>query len=290
MEEGNDYKIIKALEDWKAKEGDLPEPLQLYRESLAFQTEAKSRIDLSGLRISRELINERIQQGRPALSFDDLRIDWEMLKDVLNKVASLFDGYTDTPGKQILSACSASAGSLELAAKAWFNREQMPAEIIDGADENLTELVFSAALKPFLARHSEYLLSLVNQELWRRGYCPICGGSPDFASLDKESGTRRMLCSRCDTRWLFQRMECHNCGNQNQDDLAYFTDEKGLYRLYVCERCKCYLKVVDLRQTADEVLLPLERFITLDLDRQAQEKGYITCSGSKKVALTREGG
>ena len=56
--------------------------------------------------------------------------------------------------------------------------------------------------------------------------------------------------------------------------LAYFTDDEGLYRLYVCEQCKRYLKAIDLRQAQAEVLLPLERYYTLDLDAQAQEQGY----------------
>jgi len=117
----------------------------------------------------------------------------------------------------------------------------------------------------------------VNQERWRRGYCPICGGNPDFAFLDKERGARWLLCSGCDAEWLFQRLECPYCGTQDQDALAYFTDDEGLYRLYVCERCKRYLKALDLRQAKSEVLLPLERLFTFDIDAQAQEYGYSPC-------------
>jgi len=62
--------------------------------------------------------------------------------------------------------------------------------------------------------------------------------------------------------------------NQDQNALAYFTDDEGLYRLYVCEKCKRYLKAIDLRQAKSEVLLPLERLITFGLDAQAKEYGY----------------
>jgi formate dehydrogenase maturation protein FdhE len=48
----------------------------------------------------------------------------------------------------------------------------------------------------------------------------------------------------------------------------------GLYRLYVCEQCHKYIKAVDLRCSEPEVSLPLERIFTLDIDRQAEEKGY----------------
>ena len=42
----------------------------------------------------------------------------------------------------------------------------------------------------------------------------------------------------------------------------------------VCDRCKNYLKAIDLRQAKSEVLLPLERLYTLDIDSQAQQYGY----------------
>ncbi len=131
-----------------------------------------------------------------------------------------------------------------------------------------------STIKPFLASRSEALLGFVEQEQWRRGYCPVCGGKPDFAFLDKERGSRWLLCSRCDAQWLFQRLQCPYCDSQNQDALAYYADDGGLYRLYVCQQCRSYLKAVDLRQTEEEISLPLERVMTIDMDRQGREKRY----------------
>ena len=47
-----------------------------------------------------------------------------------------------------------------------------------------------------------------------------------------------------------------------------------MYRLYTCDECKCYIKAIDLRKAGTDVLLPLERVMTLDMDRQAVEAGY----------------
>ena len=118
---------------------------------------------------------------------------------------------------------------------------------------------------------------MVDQENWRRGFCPVCGGNPDIAFLDTERGARWLVCSRCDAEWVFQRLQCPYCGCTDQNALAYFTDDKGSYRLYVCEQCKHYLKAIDLRQAEEGVLMPLERLFTLDIDRQAQEDGYSPC-------------
>jgi len=159
----------------------------------------------------------------------------------------------------------------------WYRGHSLTAiSAVRGIDDELLTSVVGAALKPFLFAYSRLLLPEVDQELWRRRYCPVCGGKPDFTYLDRERGARWLLCSRCDAEWLFLRLECPYCGTQNQDALAYFTDEEEsyLYRLYVCDECSTYIKAIDLRRTESQVLLPLERVITLDMDRQGQEKGY----------------
>ena len=89
-----------------------------------------------------------------------------------------------------------------------------------------------------------------------------------------------LVCSRCDAQWLFQRLECPYCGTTDQNVLAYFTNDEGLYRLYVCEQCKQYLKAIDLRQAKSEVLIPLERLLALHIDKQAQEYGYSPCGNT----------
>jgi FdhE protein len=74
-------------------------------------------------------------------------------------------------------------------------------------------------------------------------------------------------------------MQCPFCGTQDQNDLAYFIDDVGLYRLYVCEQCKRYLKAIDLRQAKSEILMPLERMLTMGMDAQAEEYGYSPYDG-----------
>ena len=136
------------------------------------------------------------------------------------------------------------------------------------------ENIIQAALKPFLINCSRSLIDFVEQEGWRRGYCPVCGGNPDFAFLAEEQGARWLVCSRCDTRWLFQRLKCPYCGTEDQYALSYFTDDSETYRLYVCDKCKHYLKAIDLRKSKAELVVPLERLFTLDMDKQAHEYGY----------------
>ena len=214
----------------------------------------------------------------PLITFDELAIDWSLLKDIFTKVTATFADYTDLFGElpKSLKEPKSHPSLPKKVVRAWFERARLPSTIaVDDVNEYLLlDAIIHATLKPFLVSHAKALLSLVNQERWRRDYCPICGGRPNFAFLDKERGARWLLCSRCDSEWLFQRLQCPYCGNQNQGDLAYLTDDTEAYRLYVCEQCHKYIKAIDLRRTESEVLLPLERVFTLDMDRQAQEKGY----------------
>jgi len=272
--------ILRKLEEWKEKEEVDPKFIEFYQRLLRIQSRAEQRIGIPQLSLSSEAISERIEHGLPLIGFDELALDWSLLQDIFVEVTEAFATYPELFGEfpQSLKEPEPCPPLAKETAKAWFEGARLLSLMeVDEVSEHLLEAIIHATLNPFLVSYSKALLGLVNQERWRRGYCPICGGNPDFAFLDKERGARWLLCSRCDAEWLFQRLECPYCGTQDQDALAYFTDDEGLYRLYVCERCKRYLKALDLRQAKSEVLLPLERLFTFDIDAQAQEYGYSPC-------------
>ncbi len=273
-----DSEILKRLEEEGKKKGVSPRFLEFYQRLFRIQSGIEQHIGKITPGLKEEIVNKRLEHGRPLISFDELALDWLLLKDIFVKVTATFADYPDLFGQlpKSLREPKSHPSLSKTVARAWFKRARLPSTIaVDDVNEYLLlEAIIHATLKPFLVSHSKALLSFVNQERWRREYCPICGGKPDLAFLDKERGARWLLCSRCDTEWLFQRLECPYCANQNQGDLAYFTNDDGVYRLYVCEQCHSYIKAIDLRATKSEVLLPLERVLTLDMDKQAQEKGY----------------
>lgn len=270
-------KIIEKLNMQEKEEGKLPLLFNFYRRLLQVQSEVKRQIDLPKPLLSREAINQRLEQGLPLVSFDNFTADWSLLRDTFGKVASVFAEFPElfSEAPERLKEPDADNFLTKEVVKAWLEGQKLPVTMVESTDnEKLLPAIIQASLRPFLQNYARALISCVNQERWRRRYCPICGGNPDFAFLDKERGARWLSCSRCDAEWLFQRLECPYCGNQNQSTLAYFTDDKGMYRLYVCEKCKHYLKAMDLRPFEAEVLLPLERLYTLDLDAQAHKQGY----------------
>lgn len=283
-----DAKILKKLGKQEKKEGHLSKSLVFYRKLLSIQSAVKRRISAPGTSLNKETANERITAGRPLLEYSDFVIDYSLLGEAFKEISALFAGYLkDSP--EINAYLQSTPTVTEEVIEAWFKGSRLPLPgKADDTTEAIWELIIHASIKPFLVKYRETLYDLIPQEFWRRGYCPLCGGRPDFAYLDKERGSRWLLCSRCDTEWLFQRLECPYCGTRDQNALSYLTDDKGFYRLYVCEKCRQYVKVIDLRQTEEEILLPLERLLTTDMDIQAQEEGYTLSTKGTGVAKTRQ--
>lgn len=272
-------KVLNTLREREQGEGHLAGFIQLHRELLQIQNEAESRVNVVRPSLAEGLLRDRLCEGMPLLPFEEFSPDWDEVRAVFEQVAAwLARDSEDSEGEvDSLGDIARNRPLLIEIARAWYRGTAL-IELAKAhhIDEELLASAAGASLKPFLVAHSALLLPEVDQELWRRKYCPICGGKPDFAYLERDKGARWLVCSRCDAEWLFVRLECPYCDNQNHDAMAYFTDENesSPYRLYVCDQCHAYIKAIDLRRVEGKVLLPLERVMTADLDKEAQERGY----------------
>lgn len=272
-------RILDRLGEWAQREGSLPSVFQAYERLLRLQMEARGRISIPPPGLTKEAAFSQLGQGLPLLKFEDLlpSLDWPLIGDLFRDAAGVLVESTgqEPAAAAALGGIASDRPLLEQACGDWYQGQSLSSlAALKGVSEELLSATVQAALFPFLIAHAEALSGLVNHGVWRRKTCPVCGGKPDFAFLDKERGGRWLLCSRCDTEWLFQRMQCPYCDSQNQRSLSYFSNDQGLYRLYTCSECRSYIKAVDLRKTSAEVLLPLERFLTAGIDRQALEAGY----------------
>ncbi len=134
-------------------------------------------------------------------------------------------------------------------------------------------LIFSS-IRPSVKANVERLPQEVDQEAWFKGYCPICGSLPCLSLLKEETGKRYLVCSFCGYQWRFERLLCPFCDNREQESLHYlYTEDEESHRIDICEKCRQYIKTIDLRkmETPD---LSLEDLATLHLDMLASQKGY----------------
>jgi len=270
--------IDKILSRLAEVEKPPPRSLEFYRQILNAQKKAKKPDSPPNLAALKEKAPQRLAQGKPMLTFREVSIDWAELQKLFQEIAKLSNEYISPVPEEVeeLNRIGSDPAVLKEAAKTWFAAGTLSCKsaVKNRNIKPLAGSVLQACLHPWLAAYADELLPVVRQEKWHKKYCPVCGGGPDFAFLEKGEGARWLICSRCDAKWLFYRLVCPHCGNHDQRALAYFTDDKGLYRLHVCEKCRRYIKAIDLRKTEAEILLPLERVLTLDMDRQAYELKY----------------
>lgn len=222
-------------------------------------------------------VRARLSRGVPALAPEDFRADPQAMRALWEEVCAVAARHFPdlAPALEPIRRWPDGREDGPLSAATYYLRGE--ADLLAeeaGLDESLFQFVLNNTLHPFLRRYAAMLGPLVNPETWYRPYCPVCGGEPDFAALVKPHGARRLLCSRCDFEWPYRRSSCPFCGNDNPDQYLYVPSEDGVYRLYLCDRCRRYLKVIDLRELVEEPPLPVERILTLPMDMAARREGY----------------
>jgi formate dehydrogenase accessory protein FdhE len=206
------------------------------------------------------------------LSFDQLPVQAEQLAEWVSAVAQVLSDYDPELAEQTLPGSPTECLTL---ARQRFEGGQLASKLGEAQDKStLAQTSVDLALRPYLEWAADQVSSRVDQRRWKRGYCPVCGGPPDLATLDEESGARHLLCSRCDSQWDYRRLGCPFCETADHTKLAYYPSEDGVYRLYVCRECRHYLKTIDLRETTRAVVLPAERITTVAIDMAAQREGY----------------
>ena len=209
----------------------------------------------------------RLERGMPLLRAEDLALDWEAVARLAQAILAIVAQHR----RDDLNGIAEIADELKSPARV----EQLACDYLAGANQaGLVAFVLNNALHPSLNALAQKYKTLIDDAAWYRAYCPICGGAPDFAALEKASGARRLLCARCDFEWTFQRAICPFCAQDAPGKLGYFTSDYGAYRLYTCENCKRYLKTIDLRELARDVNLPAERVLTIALDVAARQAGF----------------
>src|SRR5438270_1175360 len=208
-------------------------------------------------------------------------------KGVYESVASSVDHDVSllVPHFAALLALVKEAGSADLKAAAATLEKSSPEDRLEllrvvwqhelESHELSSESVFfaNALLQPF----AEFLAEKNNSTTeGSPPLCPFCGSRPQLAVLRPEGdGAKRFLvCSLCGTEWLFRRLSCPNCSEENKDRLPVFTAQEFDYvRLDACDTCHTYLKSIDLTRNGKAVPV-VDELATLSLNLWAQENNY----------------
>jgi FdhE protein len=207
----------------------------------------------------------------PEIAFD---------REDLARAVPAFLDWLEREGPPALSA--SAADRRRIARDDWrdrFDQAIAPTRVeADGLD-SCTMFVVDALLQPFEERRAQAdrETDLTAKEYARStGRCPACGDLPVVGVLREEGhGARRSLvCGRCATEWAYTRLACPGCGERQFESLPVYTAEQfGHIRVEACDRCRRFLKTVDL--TKDGLAEPfVDDLASISLDLWARSQGY----------------
>jgi FdhE protein len=111
---------------------------------------------------------------------------------------------------------------------------------------------------------------------YSKSVCPACGGLPQLAVLrpEGEGASRYLLCSFCLREWLFRRVVCPFCGEEDKEKLPRYSAEQCNYvHVEACDSCLQYLKAVNMAVDGHAVPLIDEAAMAV-LDVWAADHGY----------------
>ena len=277
---------VAELRSLAERQPELADAALMQIDLLDTQRRVQSRISTPWSDVSDDRFVERLARGECLAEFERLPIDWNELRLLVRLVTDVLRRHDaiDQPQAAQLHELGRDSRLPEFARR-WFGgnedrqRDAPPwsaAENTDAAPAQAPEMldeVLRWAMRPFLARTAEVLQRRVGFELWGRGTCPVCGGTPDF-SVITSTGERHLVCGRCQARWPFASTVCPFCGEANRDHLASFATPDGIYRVMACRTCQRYIKALDGRRAGRPVLPAVDTIATLPLDAVVMQKGY----------------
>ncbi len=222
----------------------------------------------------------RRQAGFPLLTAEAVQIE---VPTASQFVSALIDSFIEHGQqgqdelKTFAAGLEAKTVALDKLLIACLEKDRAPLEAAAGELEipaALLEYVCSTALAFGLQQWREKNTQPLFDD-WQEGYCPICGAAPAMGELSGEDGKKQLHCSICATSWSLTRMQCSYCGNTESDSLEYFSAEGEVgYRVDICRKCSCYLKVVDSRELGEDLPMDVEDLNTMHLDLLAQKEGF----------------
>lgn len=275
MPEHRDEKLLSGLEEELQKRPELAETISLHQELIAARREVEP--EATHIQPGQREVDDLLVQRTPLLRRWNLKWDDESFTRLAVRVCEISARHRkDLASKfeEIRSLLLDDPVQIRSIVTAYLAENKIVVHQPPDIDHELLSFVLNNALYPFLQAHAAVLTPLIEEEKWYQRLCPVCGGEPDFGYLEGTVGGLRLLCSRCDTVWMYKRGECTFCGNTDRDTFAYYLGDDEVYRLYVCGKCSRYLKVIDGRQTGSEPMLPLQRVLTVGMDISARQEGY----------------
>ena len=277
--------VRQAVERYAERYPEFADALRLYGAIMEVQQAALDSIECNIASLDEIDTESRLLSGEPLLDPCTLDIDPARYRELVSGIYSAI--VENSPGGAPFKSDPASWPCLSDDSLPGTRDALITGSDFDfGLDEKLSDPEVELAknilwegLAPFYRRCGSMLTTMLEQSLWQKGFCPACGGAPLIGQYRSGDGLWVVECSLCHTGWNLQRASCPFC-NEVQGSLDYlYLEDDPSRRANYCRACKRYVKTVDMRNSDEIVLLPLEDIVTLGLDTAASEEGLNSASG-----------
>lgn len=264
---------------------ELPEGyVEFFRDLENWQNEEVIRLKSSYQPLRQDIVKTLTENKRALLQQVNPGIDPVNLHDTYIRFLTWLQEARPSISQEMVRLLDEAAGFdfEEIAAAFTKGDHEYFVSLADRAGISYDLLFFTVdhALRPYLrifaAPYAEDLPEANNLPWDFPANCPVCGAKSHFCRLTNEEGHRLMFCDRCFSEWWIRYIFCPYCGHDRPGDIGYVTienDDKA-YKVYVCEKCKGYIKTYDQRDGAPATDLYIANIETIYLDLLAQEKGY----------------
>lgn len=260
----------------------LEEAFKLFSELVALQKNYISKIVQPRFSLSESELTQHLKEGKILLNFHLPLIDPIICSELRQEICRLIAKHRPERKFQIQKIDSylkehpyVFENFLE---KDW---NLLLAEELLLEEKELLNFVIYQTVRPFLQKYALQNSSFIKGDQWLRDYCLVCGEKPTFSYLRAGDGKRVLVCPLCGSEWIYRYLVCTWCGNEEHRSFRYFeVAEITGYEVYVCEKCRGYLKTYNEKKGTGHDDWPLEDVKTIILDMLAFREGF-TRPGAK---------
>lgn len=278
-------KSLKTIEDYKMTNPHYTDLLDILAEILILREEYRKSMKNPIFSVQEKLIPGKMEGGLPLIDLAGQKYDLTRPKEYFYSLIAIAEKRIPADAQKFLDVIKDEQFDWETIIRASFNpgpeeEESLEKEVKTPGEHDdqldLIDLFIEESLRPELEAIAEQYGALVEKSGWTEGYCPICGKEPKIGEIrESEDGRRYLFCHQCGYKWHFRRIKCPFCGNEEQHSLAYFAVEgEESHRVDVCNKCRRYIKIIELPKSSEDVNLDVEDITTLHLDMLAYEEGY----------------
>lgn len=274
---------LKTIEDYKTTNPHYTDLLDILGEILILRVQYRNNMIKPIFSVEEKLIPGKMEGGLPLIDLGGQKYDLTRAKEYFYSLVAIAEKRMPKEASKVMSVIKDEKFDWESLIRSSFcanSDEPVELDAKSSEDENqhldLIDLFIEESLRPEMEYIAEKYASAVEKSDWTEGYCPICGKEPKIGEIrEGEDGRRYLFCHQCGHKWHFRRIKCPFCGNEEQHSLAYFAVEgEERYRVDVCNKCRRYIKIVDIPKSSEDVNMDVEDIATLHLDMLAYEEGY----------------